>query len=220
MSAYARLARLPPPQLAAARRRRRSSSAWSRSRTRMPIDVDGRPDARRSQARRRSARAAADQPDAQRRRRRRARPAAASRVGWQRAAAARCRRRCELWVDDEGPGPVEHRQPVRAVLHDQARRLGHRPGAEPADRRGPRRHADAGEPRRRPRLPRHAAAAASDAPALGRRRSRRTPNFQLPTPKDSQRQLPIAPARPERSDRPLGVGAWEFLGSWPLEVGS
>jgi len=32
-------------------------------------------------------------------------------------------------------GPFEHRQPFRAVFHDQAGRLGHRPGIEPANRR-------------------------------------------------------------------------------------
>ena len=62
------------------------------------------------------------------------------------------------------PGPVEHREPVRPVLHDQAGRLRDRPRAVPPDRRGPRRVAHARESRRRPRLPRRAAAA--DRPLL------------------------------------------------------
>ena len=56
----------------------------------------------------------------------------------------------QVTVEDEGPGPAGHVQPVRAVLHDQADRIRHRPGAEPADRGGPRRHADAREPQPAP----------------------------------------------------------------------
>ena len=76
-------------------------------------------------------------------------------IGWERAddAVRVCRRR-------RGAGPAEHVEPVRAVLHDQARRLGHRPRAEPPDRRSARRHADAREPHDRPGLPRHPDAAA------------------------------------------------------------
>ena len=47
----------------------------------------------------------------------------------------------ELWVEDEGPGLVEYRQPLRAVLHHQARRLRDRPRA--AAGRSPRRTAAA-----------------------------------------------------------------------------
>ncbi len=52
------------------------------------------------------------------------------------------------------PGRRQPRQPLRAVLHHQARRQRHRPRARAPGRRGPRRHADAQEPRRRQRLPR------------------------------------------------------------------
>ena len=48
---------------------------------------------------------------------------------------------------------ARHDEPVRAVLHDQADRLGHRSRAEPPDRRSPRRHARAREPHRRQGLP-------------------------------------------------------------------
>jgi hypothetical protein len=44
------------------------------------------------------------------------------------------------------PGHLEHRQPVRPVLHHQAGRFGHRAGAEPPDRRSARRHIDARKP--------------------------------------------------------------------------
>ena len=50
-------------------------------------------------------------------------------------------------------------EPVRAVLHDEAGRIGHRPRAEPPDRRSTRRHADAGESPGSPRLSRLSASA-------------------------------------------------------------
>ena len=49
------------------------------------------------------------------------------------------------------------RAPVRPVLHDQARGLRHRARAQPPDRRGPRRLADAREPSSSRRMCRHAA---------------------------------------------------------------
>ncbi len=45
-----------------------------------------------------------------------------------------------------GAGPVEHREPLRPLLHHQAGRDRHRPRPLPADRRGPRRHPHPGEP--------------------------------------------------------------------------
>ena len=78
------------------------------------------------------------------------------RVGWQRLPGS-SPPTMELWVEDEGPGPVEHGQPVRAVLHDQAGRIGYRPRPEPADRRSARRQPDAREPRRPRGLPRQPA---------------------------------------------------------------
>ena len=54
---------------------------------------------------------------------------------------------------------VEHGQPVRALLHDEARRIGNRPRALPSDRRGTRRIAQAREPNRRSGLSRDADAA-------------------------------------------------------------
>ena len=161
MSAYARLAKLPPPKLA-------------------PLDVGAVIDrvvtlekghniqiARRPAADdpggRRSARAAADQPDPERRgcgpgdrRRRPRRLAAAARIVAAGDGAVGRRRR---------PGPVEYRQPLRAVLHHQAGRVRHRARAQPADRRSARRQPDAREPGRPHRLPRQ------PAPARSRRRS-------------------------------------------------
>src|SRR5262249_36558128 len=65
-------------------------------------------------------------------------------------------------------GPVEHEQPVRPLLHDQAWRLRHRPRAMPPDRRSAQRKPDARQPRRPHGLPREPAPAAaggdSDAP--------------------------------------------------------
>ena len=62
------------------------------------------------------------------------------RVGWDRQNS-----HLMVWVRDEGHGLAEHRQSVRAVLHHQAHRIGHRAGAEPPDRRGARRNIDAAE---------------------------------------------------------------------------
>jgi light-regulated signal transduction histidine kinase (bacteriophytochrome) len=70
-------------------------------------------------------------------------------IGWKREG-----RGFELWIDDEGAGPDERVEPVRAVLHHQARRLRDRTRSEPSDRRSARRHADAREPARPARLPR------------------------------------------------------------------
>ena len=162
MSAYARLAKLPPPKLApldvAAFVDRVATLEKAHD-----IQVAAGP-AADDPGRRRSARAAADQPDSQRRRRGHARPAAACGSAGS-ASPGSSPATVELWVEDEGPGLVEHRQPVRAVLHHQAGRLRHRPGPEPADRRGPRRQPAAGEPRRPPRRA---------APACGCRCSRRS----------------------------------------------
>ena len=66
-------------------------------------------------------------------------------------------------IEDSGAGRREPRQPVRALLHDQAGRQRHRPRARAAGGRGPRRHADAPEPRRR-------APAASPASSSRRKR--------------------------------------------------
>ncbi len=76
-------------------------------------------------------------------------------VGWKRS-----RGQIEIWVADDGPGPSQHEQPLRAVLHDQARRVRYRSGPVAPDRGGARRLARAGEPPRPPRLHRAAAASA------------------------------------------------------------
>ena len=122
MEAYARLARLPPPELHAGRRSRTSCSARSRLETRVPVEVEPGPDAQ-LRRRRRPARAAPDQPAAQRGRRRAGDRAAA--CAW--AGRARRASRCvEMWVEDEGPGLPNTREPVRALLHHQAAGIRHR----------------------------------------------------------------------------------------------
>ena len=126
----------------ARRRRQRWCAVSSRSRPRLPVAlVDG--PAVTVDADSGSARAAADQSRCATPRTRRSRRTAASAPG---GRCGRCRggdsgRR-------RGAGPAEHGQPLRAVLHDQAGRVGHRAGARPPDRRGARRHADAARPRR------------------------------------------------------------------------
>jgi PAS domain S-box-containing protein len=57
-------------------------------------------------------------------------------------------------------GARQHGKPLRALLHHEARRKRHRPGALAPDRRGARRDRDAGESKRPHRLPGGAAAAA------------------------------------------------------------
>ncbi len=80
-------------------------------------------------------------------------------VGWDRLPGS-SPPSMELWVEDEGPGTLEHRQPVRAVLHDQAGRIRHRAGPQPPDCRSARRQPDAGKPERPSRMPRDPARAA------------------------------------------------------------
>ena len=48
-------------------------------------------------------------------------------MGWRRTA-----RRLEICGGRRRAGAVEYVEPVRAVFHDEAGRLGHRPGAVPA----------------------------------------------------------------------------------------
>ena len=118
-AAYARLARLPAPKLAPVVLEAAAAAQIAGLETRVPVHVRPGPDVT-VDGRRRSDRAAVDQPDAQRRRRRASKSAAArSRVGWRRT-----RHGVEIWVDDEGPGLSNTTEPVRAVLHDQARRIG------------------------------------------------------------------------------------------------
>ena len=54
--------------------------------------------------------------------------------------------------EGRGPRPFQHRQSLRSFLHHQTRRVRHRAGVEPPDRRGPRRRAHAGKSHRWPRL--------------------------------------------------------------------
>ena len=129
-SAYARLARLPAPTrktLPFGELMRRVVGLDPR----LPVTLDGCFETTLS-ADADQTRATADQP-AQRDRRR-----------------ARDWRQRRRKLDDAGrhagradrgrrTGPTEHEQPVRSVLHDQARRVGYRPRAEPANRRRARR---------------------------------------------------------------------------------
>jgi C4-dicarboxylate-specific signal transduction histidine kinase len=77
------------------------------------------------------------------------------------AAAPRVPRVPGVWVDDEGPGLSNTGNLFVPFFTTQAGRVGHRPGPVPADRRGPRRQSHAREPRRPHRLPRQPAAAAA-----------------------------------------------------------
>ena len=163
-TAYTRLARLPPPRpepVALEPLVRRVAELE----TRLSVGLIPGPRSR-DLGRRRSARAAPHQRRAQRGRRgprdgRRRRP---------RLEARRRRRR------DLGRGrrarTSEHVEPLRAVLHDEAGRLGHRPRPVPADRRGPRRDLRAGEPARPHRLHRAAAPPGSGGTGVGAGASR------------------------------------------------
>ncbi len=155
MEAYARLARLPAPQL-------QPMEIGSLVRrvvgleTRLRVSLAEGPETHLL-ADSGSARAAPDQPGAQRRRRRprerRGRAGGLARAQPGPAAARGLHRRRRT-------GPLEHGEPLRAVLHHQARRLGHRPRPGATDRRGPRGGPDPREPARRPRVSRRPAAAA------------------------------------------------------------
>ena len=69
-------------------------------------------------------------------------------IGWKQARRlARGQRR------RRGQGPLRHVESVRAVLHDQTQRVGHRSRAEPPDRRSARRDDLVGEPHGRVRVP-------------------------------------------------------------------
>lgn len=150
MSAYARLARLPAPNMVPL-----EVGLWVRRvaalETRMPVIVGGGPpgDAAR---RRRPARSAADQSRPQRGR-------CIARDAWcgthSLAAAAR---RARIAGGRRRTGHREQRESLRALLHDEAAGLRHRPRALPADRRSPRRIVVAREPRGSSRLGRHLAA--------------------------------------------------------------
>ena len=81
-------------------------------------------------------------------------------IGWEKQAGA-----LELWVRDEGPGLADSGNLFVPFFTTKAARIGHRAGAEPADRRRPRRHGDAGKPHPRPRLRSARAAARLTLPA-------------------------------------------------------
>ena len=146
LRAYAQLARLPKPQQRpiqiapiahriAGTQRTGSPSAW-------PV----RPTSR-SQPMSGSDRTAADQHRPQRRRcdARDQRPSLDRLEDGRWIAASHGRRR--------GSRATGHVEPLRSVFHHEAGGIGHRPGAEPADRRGARRHAGARESHRVERLP-------------------------------------------------------------------
>ena len=172
MGAYARLARLPGPASAPTSRSSPSCARVAGLETRLPVSWWPGGPASRVRADPRSARAAAHQPGAQRRRCR-------ARDGRRRRASAGTRRRAAASSrcgSRTRAGPREHRQPVRAVLHDQARRLRHRPRAVAPDRRGARRHPHAREPHGR------AAAAAPRCGCRGAPRARPPPHRRPPAP--------------------------------------
>jgi PAS domain-containing protein len=125
IGAYARLAKLPRPTLAPL-----DVAPWVRRvvglETRLHVDVQAGPEI--------VIHGDADHRRGARDRRRRARGVA---------------EKCILHRAQSGgrrTGPLQYRQSLRAVFHDQTRRLGNRTSAEPPDRRSPRRRADAREP--------------------------------------------------------------------------
>ena len=63
---------------------------------------------------------------------------------WRRGRLAHHRGRAGGDGGGRRTGSPRSRQPVRPLLHHQGERFGHRPGAQPADRRGARRRAGAG----------------------------------------------------------------------------
>ena len=138
ISAYARLAKLPRPQLQPLVAGDCVLRAVSLE-TRVAVDVTGGP-AISIQGDPRPVGTGADQPAAQCRR-----------------CGALHRRRRASRLEEGGrhggdlggrrwPRPGRHGEPVRALLHHQARRIGHRPGAEPPDRRSSRRGVGARKP--------------------------------------------------------------------------
>ena len=135
MSSYARLAQLPRPRLAPVDVGRVGAARGERSRRGCAVHVAEGPPLTHCR-RRGSTRSAADQSGAERRRRGDSRPAAGC-SGVDDGGRPFRRRRWSM----TGPGLCRHGQPLRPVLHHQAQRLGHRPGAEPPNRRGPRRDA-------------------------------------------------------------------------------
>ena len=134
MGAYARLAKLPRPQLAPV-----DVGAWIRNvvslEQRIHAELIPGPEFT-IQRRSRPVGATADQPAAQRGRRvARNRRRRDDRRGT-RCSAWRC---WKVLIAGRRPRPFEHLKPVRAVLHHQARGVRHRAGAEPADRGSARR---------------------------------------------------------------------------------
>ncbi len=89
------------------------------------------------------------------------------RVGWRKNASY-----VEINVEDDGPGLSNTGNLFVPFFTTKTRRLGDRPGAEPANRRSPRRRAHAREPARRLGL--RGAAAIADLKVL----LRNEPNFQ------------------------------------------
>ena len=141
LRSYAQLARLPKPQerpiqiVPLAHR-------IAELENRLPVDGAARPTDVEVERRSRSARAAADQHRPQRRRRdARDRRQACGSTGSRSTAAL------QLTVEDEGPGLPDTSNLFVPFFTTKPTGLGHRPRAEPPDRRSARRHARAGEPR-------------------------------------------------------------------------
>ena len=140
IGAYARLAKLPRPQLQPLSV---ADLRGARGQLRNPHPGSGGARPRfHGAGRPRSVGAGADQSAAQRRRCLAHYPGRGPR-----GLAARCRHDGDL---DQGRGArtFQHGESVRPVFHYQAGRFGHRAGVEPADRRRPWRRAVAGEPDR------------------------------------------------------------------------
>jgi two-component system nitrogen regulation sensor histidine kinase NtrY len=143
--AYARLARLPAPRPTPIVLKP-FLQRLAGLETRVPIQVRPGRDNRRGP---RSARAALHQPAAQRDRRQ-----SRNRRRCHHARLAPAQGHGRHLGRRRGAGAVEYGKPVRALLHDQARRVGHRAGALPPDRGSARGLHQAGESRRQARVSR------------------------------------------------------------------
>ena len=181
-SAYARLARLPPPTRVQHRPRAARCGASPRSirgaavalAEGPPLSVEADADQLEQlliNVTRNAVDAALETGGA-----RRARLDAAGRLG----GDSRGRR---------GAGVAEHREPLRALLHHQAGRIGHRPRPQPADRRGPRGHA---------RPSRTARTSAAPAPPCASRGARAGATIRT-TPPPRRRSPPSGPGAPTTS---------------------
>ncbi len=141
MAAYAKLARLPQPKLSSINAER---MRWPRGKIgNAPESCFAAGTASHHLRRRRPTRAVADQSDSQRHRRR------AGNLRWSAGRLVAPGRTIRCVGTRRRSGHTQHRQSFRTFFHHQTRRLRYRPGAQPANRRSPRRRAHTKKSHRR-----------------------------------------------------------------------